>query len=158
MHLLHLLHLFRRLWLCRSIPDSVLLLAGFQLFRADRNTELSGKMNGGRICFYTNSGWCKDVTVTLQHCSSVLDTFSSTLNPSTHPMSLSREENNLDHCCTTISSSYHTIPCAALGHFVHTIVHLIPAFRQKLKLYKPIVSTSKKWTSEGIYICICGLY
>jgi ribosome assembly protein 1 len=65
---------FTETWLCGSTPDSALQLAGFQLFRADRDTELSGKTKGGGICFYLNSGWCKDVTVMLQHCSPVLET------------------------------------------------------------------------------------
>jgi len=65
---------FTGTWLCGSIPHSALQLAGFQLFRADRDTELSGKMKGGGICFYTNSGWCNGVTVILQHCSPVLET------------------------------------------------------------------------------------
>ena len=56
-------------------PDSALELAGFQLFRADPDTELSGKTKGGGICFYANSGWCRDVTVILQHCSPDLETF-----------------------------------------------------------------------------------
>ena len=30
------------------------------------------------------------------------------------------------------------------------MVHLIPAYRQKLKLCKPVVRTSKKWTSEAV--------
>ena len=42
-------------WLCGLIPDSALQLAGFQLLRVDRDTELSGKSKGGGICFYTNS-------------------------------------------------------------------------------------------------------
>ncbi|XP_071356968.1 uncharacterized protein [Trachinotus anak] len=66
---------FTETWLCGSIPDSALELAGFQLFRADRDTELSGKTKGGGICFYANSGWCKDVTVILQHCSPDMETF-----------------------------------------------------------------------------------
>ena len=55
------------IWLCGSIPDFALQLAGFQLFRTDHDTELSGKTKGGCICFYTNSGWCNDVTMILQH-------------------------------------------------------------------------------------------
>ena len=66
---------FTETWMCGSIPDSVLQLAGFQLFRADHDTDLTGKKKGEGICFYTNSGWCKDVTVILQQCSSVLETF-----------------------------------------------------------------------------------
>ncbi|XP_035286690.1 uncharacterized protein LOC118234332 [Anguilla anguilla] len=61
-----------------------------------------------------------------------------------------REENTLDHCYSTINHAYHAIPRAALGHSDHIIVHLIPAYRQKLKLCKPVVRTSKKWTSEAM--------
>ncbi|XP_035286554.1 uncharacterized protein LOC118234254 [Anguilla anguilla] len=61
-----------------------------------------------------------------------------------------REENTLDHCYSTINRAYHAVPRAALGHSDHIIVHLIPAYRQKLKLCKPVVRTSKKWTSEAM--------
>ena len=50
--------LFKETWLCGWIPDSGLQLAGFQLFRLDHDTELSGRAKGGGICFYINSGWC----------------------------------------------------------------------------------------------------
>ena len=66
---------FTETWLCGSIPDSALQLAGFHLLRADRDAQLSGKSKGGGICFFTNSGWCNDVTVILQHCSPHLETF-----------------------------------------------------------------------------------
>ena len=46
-----------------------------------------------------------------------------------------REENILDHCYTTVSSANHAIPRAALGHSDHSMVHLIPAYRQKLRLF-----------------------
>ncbi|KAK3513973.1 hypothetical protein QTP70_000319 [Hemibagrus guttatus] len=61
-----------------------------------------------------------------------------------------REGNVLDHCYTTISGAYRAVPCAALGKSDHIMVHLIPAYRQKLKLRKPVVSTSKKWTCEAV--------
>ncbi|KAK3520977.1 hypothetical protein QTP86_031267 [Hemibagrus guttatus] len=61
-----------------------------------------------------------------------------------------REGNVLDHCYTTISGAYHAVPRAALGQSDHIMVHLIPAYRQKLKLCKPVVRTSKKWTSEAV--------
>ncbi|CAG6021268.1 unnamed protein product [Menidia menidia] len=205
---------FTETWLCGSIPDSALQLAGFQLFRADRNTELSGKTKGGGICFYTNSGWCNDVTVIQQHCSPDLETFFINCKPfysprefasfilvgvyippqtnvqdaqrtladqilrveRTFPDSLvivlgdfnkgnlthelpkyrqlikcpTREDNILDHCYTTISNAYHAVPRAALGHSDHVMVHLIPAYRQKLKLCKPAVRTSKQWSSEAV--------
>ncbi len=59
---------FMETWLNRAIPDSALHLAGFQLFRADRVTESSGKTRGGGICFYINEGWCTDVTVLKKMC------------------------------------------------------------------------------------------
>ncbi len=60
---------------CGLILDSALQLAGFQLFRVDCDTELSGKMKGRGICFYINSGRGTDVTVILQHCSPDLQPF-----------------------------------------------------------------------------------
>ncbi|KAK0144339.1 Serine/threonine-protein kinase SMG1 [Merluccius polli] len=66
---------FTETWLSGLIPDSALHLAGFQLCRADRVTELSGKTKGGGIGFYINSGWCNDVTVIQQHCSPDLESF-----------------------------------------------------------------------------------
>ena len=66
---------FTESWLSGSIPDSALQLAGFQLLRADRDAQLSGKTKGGGSCFFINSGWCNDVTVILQHCSPHLETF-----------------------------------------------------------------------------------
>ncbi|KAK3571712.1 hypothetical protein QTP86_017851, partial [Hemibagrus guttatus] len=61
-----------------------------------------------------------------------------------------REGNVLDHCYTTISGAYRAVPHAALGQSNHIMVHLIPAYRQKLKLCKPVVRTSKKWTSDAV--------
>ena len=194
--------------------DRYRTLAGFHLLRADRDAQLSGKSKGGGICFFTNSGWCNDVTVILQHCSPHLETFIINCKPfysprefasfilvgvyippqvnvqeaqclladqilsveQTNPDSLvivlgdfnkgnlshelpkykqfidcpTREENILDHCYTTISSAYHAVPRAALGLSDHVMVHLIPTYRQKLKLCKPVVRISKQWTSEAV--------
>ena len=205
---------FTETWLCGSIPDSALQLAGFQLLRSDRHTELSGKTKGGGICFYINCGWCNDVTVIHQYCSPDLEYFLINCKPfysprefasfilvgvyippqanvqeaqrmladqilcveRTNPDSLvivlgdfnkgnlsrelpkykqfikcpTREENILDHCYTTVSRAYHAVPRAALGLSDHVMVHLIPAYRQKLKLCKPVVRTSKQWTSEAV--------
>lgn len=43
---------------------------------------------GKSICFYNNRGWCNYVTVIQQHRSPDLESFSSTANPSTPPVSL----------------------------------------------------------------------
>ncbi|XP_044023308.1 uncharacterized protein LOC122862117 [Siniperca chuatsi] len=61
-----------------------------------------------------------------------------------------REENILDHCHTTLGSAYHAVPRTALGHSDYIMVHLIPTYRQKLKLCKPVVRTSKQCTSEAM--------
>ncbi len=55
-------------WLNGAIPDSVLHLSGFQLFRADRVTKSTGKTRGGGLCFYINEGWFTDMTVLKKMC------------------------------------------------------------------------------------------
>src|SRR4029434_208626 len=199
-------------WLCGSIPDSALQLAGFQLLRSDRHTELSGMTKGGGICFYINCGWCNDVTVIQQHCSPNLEYVFINCKPfysprefasfimvgvyippqanvqeaqrmladqcveRTNPDSLvivlgdfnkgnltrelpkykqfikcpTREENILAHVYTQVNTAHHAITRDTLGHSDHVMVHLIPAYRQKLKLCKPVVRTSKQWTSEAV--------
>lgn len=56
----------------------------------------------------------------------------------------------VDHCYTTFSNAYHAVPRVSLEHSDHNMVHLIPSYRQKLKLCKPVVWTSKEWNSEAI--------
>ncbi|KAK3573368.1 hypothetical protein QTP86_024117 [Hemibagrus guttatus] len=205
---------FTEMWLCDLIPDSVLQLGGFNLYRADRHTELSGKTKGGGICFYINNSWCNDVKVLSQLCSPDLEAFIINCKPFYFPREFSsfilvgvyilpqgnvreaqraladeiqsvertnpdalvivlgdfnkgnlshelpkykqfikcptREGNVLDHCYTTISGAYRAVPRAALGQSDHIMVHLISAYRQKLKLCKPVVRTLKKWTSEAV--------
>lgn len=46
-----------------------------------------------------------------------------------------REETFLDQCYTTVNNAYHAVPYAALGDPDHIMVHLIPSYRQKLKLF-----------------------
>ncbi|XP_061598249.1 NLR family CARD domain-containing protein 3-like [Cololabis saira] len=68
-----------------------------------------------------------------------------------------REGKILDHCYSTVSRAYHAVPRAALGHSDHLMVHLIPAYKQKLKLCKPAVRTSKQWTrkaTEDLQACL----
>ncbi|KAK3533173.1 hypothetical protein QTP70_012426 [Hemibagrus guttatus] len=205
---------FTETWLCDLIPDSALQLGGFNLYRADRHIELSGKTKGGGICFYINNSWCNDVKVLSQLCSPDLEAFIINCKPFYSPCEFSsfilvdvylppqgnvreaqhaladeiqsvertnpdalvivlgdfnkgnlshelpkykqfikcptREGNVLDHCYTTINGAYRAVPRAALGQSDHIMVHLIPAYRQKLKLCKPVVRTSKKWTSEAV--------
>ena len=53
------------------------------------------------------------------------------------------------HCYTTVSGAYHEVPHTVLCHSYHIMVHLITAYRQKLKHFKPVMRTSKKQTSEA---------
>ncbi len=59
---------FTETWLNDAIPDSVLHLPSFQLFRADRDAKSTGKSRSGGTCFYINERWCTDVTVLKKMC------------------------------------------------------------------------------------------
>ncbi|XP_076735994.1 uncharacterized protein LOC143412342 [Maylandia zebra] len=61
-----------------------------------------------------------------------------------------REERTLDHCYSTISGAYRAVPRASLGLSDHVMIHLIPAYRQRLKLSKPVVRTKKLWSNEAV--------
>ncbi len=60
-----------------------------------------------------------------------------------------RDSNILDHCYTVLKDAYHSVPSAALGLSGHSLVHLLPAYRQKLKSSKPVLRTVKIWTVEA---------
>ncbi|KAL7872348.1 hypothetical protein SRHO_G00073310 [Serrasalmus rhombeus] len=45
--------------------------------------------------------------------------------------------------------AYHSVHCAALGLSDHSLIHLLPTYRQKLKCAKPVVSSVKRWTNEA---------
>ncbi|KAL0158529.1 hypothetical protein M9458_046605, partial [Cirrhinus mrigala] len=64
---------FTETWLNDAIPDGALHLPGYQLFRADRDAESTGKSRGGGTCFYINERWCTDVTVLKKMCCSDLE-------------------------------------------------------------------------------------
>ncbi len=64
---------FTETWLSEIIPDNALHLQGYQLFRSDRITELTGKTRGGGLCFYINECWCSDVTTLKKMCSPNLE-------------------------------------------------------------------------------------
>ena len=64
------------------------------------------------------------------------------ISPNTDSLLNAPWENILDRYYTTVRNA---IPCAALGHSDHVMVHLIRAYRQKLKICKPVVMT----TSSG---------
>ncbi|KAI4888927.1 hypothetical protein NFI96_005928 [Prochilodus magdalenae] len=61
-----------------------------------------------------------------------------------------REGNTLDKCYTCIKNAYCAVTCTAVGLSDHSLVHLIPTYRQKLKTNKPVITTVKRWTSGDI--------
>ncbi|KAF7647635.1 hypothetical protein LDENG_00168830 [Lucifuga dentata] len=72
-------------------------------------------------------------------------------------INVTREDSILDHCYTPINNAYHAVPRAALGHSDHVMVHLIPTYRQKLKLCKPVVRILKQWNgaaTEDLQACL----
>ncbi len=203
---------FTETWLNDAIPDSSLHLPGFQLFRADRDAESTGKSRCDGTCFYINERWCTDVAVLKKMCCSDLETLFINCKPfyslrefcsfilvsvyippqahmssalqkladqitdteQQHPDSVliilgdfnkanlsrelpkyrqnvtcpTRDSNILDYYYTAIKEVYHSVPWAALGLSDHCLVHLIPTYRQKLKLAKPVLRTVKRWTNE----------
>ncbi len=60
-----------------------------------------------------------------------------------------RDSNILDHCYTVLKDAYHSVPRPALGLSDHCLVHLLPAYRQKLKSSKPVLRTIKRWSVEA---------
>ena len=56
-----------------SIPDGVVELEGFTMFRVDRDFEAVNKSHGGGLLFFVNDRWSLDVTVILQHCSTSIE-------------------------------------------------------------------------------------
>jgi len=41
-----------------ATPDHAIALAGYSIFRQDRTNELTGKGEGGGVCFLVNNSWC----------------------------------------------------------------------------------------------------
>ncbi len=57
---------------------------------------------------------------------------------SQHVKCPTRDSNILDNCYTAIKEAYRSILRAAYGLSDHCLVHLMPTYRQKLKLAKPV--------------------
>ena len=63
-----------------------------------------------------------------------------------------REGNTLDHCYRTISDAYHAVPLAPLVFSDHSMIVLLPSYRQKLKTEKPQVRYVRCWNSDSLQI------
>ncbi|KAK3560165.1 hypothetical protein QTP86_034669 [Hemibagrus guttatus] len=148
---------FTETWLCYLIPDSALQLGGFNLYRADRHTELSGKTKGGGICFYINNSWCNDVKVLSQLCSPDLEAFIINCKPfysrPTGPDSVSPAL--LKHCANQLSPVFTDIfntsleTCHVPACFKTSAIVPVP---KKTKItglndYRPVALTSVVMTS-----------
>ncbi|XP_073426005.1 uncharacterized protein [Dendrobates tinctorius] len=66
-----------------------------------------------------------------------------------HINCFTRENNTLDHCYTVLKGAYRAVRRAAVGFSDHCLIHLIPAYRQRLKTSKPTVYTKKTWSEEA---------
>ncbi|PIK46328.1 hypothetical protein BSL78_16816 [Apostichopus japonicus] len=53
-------------WLTSDHPDCILQPPGFTIYRHDRDRQITGKSQGGGVCFLINKKWCTDVRVISQ--------------------------------------------------------------------------------------------
>ncbi|XP_071953435.1 uncharacterized protein [Antedon mediterranea] len=61
-----------------------------------------------------------------------------------------RGDKILDCCYGNIKNAYKSSPKAGLGKSDHKMIHLIPAYKQKLKQSKPMVKEIKVWTNDSM--------
>ncbi len=94
---------------------SVLHLAGFQLIRADRDAESTGKSRGGGTCFYIIERWCTDVTVLKKMCCSDLETLFINCKPFYSPQEF----------CSFILVSVYIPPQAHVSSALQKLADLI---------------------------------
>ncbi|XP_077578764.1 uncharacterized protein LOC144200462 [Stigmatopora nigra] len=74
---------FTETWLDERIPDSLISLDGFQLVRADRDPEESGRKKGGGLAVFINSRWCSPghITVKEQFCTRNIELVAVSIRP-----------------------------------------------------------------------------
>ncbi len=112
---------FTETWLNDAIPDSVLHLPNFQLIRADRDAESTGKSRGGGTCFYINERWCTDVTVLKKMCCSDLETLFINCKPFYSPREF----------CSFILVSVYIPPRAHVSSALQKLADLITDTEQQ---------------------------
>ena len=57
---------FTETWLCESVAESHVNIAGFSIFRAERTND-SGKIKGGGLCVFVNEQWCHPNNIIIQY-------------------------------------------------------------------------------------------
>ncbi len=112
---------FTETWLNDTIPDIVLHLPNFQLIRADRNAESTGKSHGGGTCFYINERWCTDVTVLKKMCCSDIETLFINCKPFYSPREF----------CSFILVSVYIQPQSHVSSALQKLADLITDTEQK---------------------------
>ena len=60
------------------------------------------------------------------------------------------KDKTIDLCYGNIPGAFTSRPLSGLGRSDHNMVHLIPAYRQKLKRSKPLTRSVKTWRKEDI--------
>ena len=60
------------------------------------------------------------------------------------------KDKTIDLCYGNIPGAFTSRPLSGLGRSDHNTVHLIPAYRQKLKRSKPLTRSVKTWSKEDI--------
>ncbi|XP_039509538.1 uncharacterized protein LOC120464222 [Pimephales promelas] len=69
-------------WLKEHDPSQDFEIDGFdQPIRLDRDAQLTGKTQGGGVCLYVNSRWCKTIIVRESICSPHIELLSISLRP-----------------------------------------------------------------------------
>ena len=63
---------------------------------------------------------------------------------------LTYKDKTIDLCYGNITGAFTSRPLSGLGRSDHNMVHLIPAYRQKLKRSKPLTRSVKTWSKEDI--------
>ena len=80
---------FTETWLKPDMPNAAVTPPGFTVCRLDRVAELSGKREGGGVCFMINNRWCSDFSVVSQSCSPVLEHLAINCRPYYSPREFS---------------------------------------------------------------------
>ena len=68
-------------WLTSDHPDSALEPPGFTIFRNDRSSQITGKSQGGEVCFLVNKAGCTDTKVISSYCAPDLETLTIKCRP-----------------------------------------------------------------------------
>ncbi len=113
---------FTETWLNGDIPDSVLHLPNFQLIRADRDAESTGKSCGRGTCLYISERWCTDVTVLKKMCCSDLETLFINCKPFYSPR---------EFCSFILVSAFHIPPQAHVSTALQKLADLITDTEQQ---------------------------